>query len=33
MVADVPAWAARLLSVIEQDRTAWGIERQCVADL
>lgn len=30
---DMPAYALRLLGVIEQDRTAWGIERECVESL
>lgn len=32
-LTELPAYVIRLLGVIEQDRTAWGIERACVADL
>lgn len=31
--SDFEAYAIRLLGVIEADRTAWGIERECVAGL
>lgn len=31
--SDIEAYAIRLLGVIEADRTAWRIERECVADL
>lgn len=32
-VRDLAAYALRLLGVIEQDRTAWRVERECVADV
>jgi hypothetical protein len=31
--SDFEAYAIRLLGTITADRTAWGIERQCIADL
>jgi hypothetical protein len=32
-VADLGAYAIRLLGVIETDRNSWRIERECVAEI